>query len=51
MTAKQRITEFIRQWKMGNFNGDKIHGVCLDPKASEAELLVSDLQELLDRVT
>lgn len=50
MDAKERVTEFLRQWKMGIHNCDIINGVWHDPNAAMSELLASDLEAILKRM-
>lgn len=50
MSARGRVTEFLRQWDLrkGNDRNDTIYGVFNDPDAEMAELLASDVAELLE---
>jgi len=49
MNARERVQEFLRQWKIGRYRGDIIYSCGFDSEAEAAPLTVSDLEELLSQ--
>lgn len=45
--AAERVAEFLRQWALMRDKVDRIYGVHADVNADMADLLASDLYELL----